>query len=297
MRYDHLFDFTGFLPMRRFYFFILCFLLLNISHPIRVMAAGTAGGFAPHKALYDIRMSGAKSGSQIANVTGQMMYEWQPTCDAWQTKHKFNLTYEYADAPAMRIFSDFSTFEPFDGKSINFSSQRRQGSDLIEELRGQANLDGDNKGVAIYSRPEGLEFDLPPGAMFPMTHTANVLNAIKEGKKFYSAVVFDGSDQEGPVEISAFIGARVDGAAALKDIKGLDPALLQSSAHKVRLAFFPLNEPSESADYEMSAVFHENGVISDMVIEYDDFTVTQKLIALKPVAGTCPVDGAVKKPQ
>jgi hypothetical protein len=32
---------------------------------------------------------------------------------------------------------------------------------------------------------------------------------------------------------------------------------------------------------------HENGVISDMLIEYDDFSVTQKLIALEPVKSTC----------
>jgi hypothetical protein len=32
-------------------------------------------------------------------------------------------------------------------------------------------------------------------------------------------------------------------------------------------------------------IFHENGVISDMKIDYDDFSVTQKLVALERVQG------------
>jgi hypothetical protein len=48
----------------------------------------------------------------------------------------------------------------------------------------------------------------------------------------------------------------------------------------------------------MGMVFHENGIISDMTIEYDDFTVKQKLVSLEKLpAAACaaPVD-APKKP-
>jgi len=37
------------------------------------------------------------------------------------------------------------------------------------------------------------------------------------------------------------------------------------------------------ADYEMDVIFHENGIISDMFIEYKDFSVTQKLVALEKI--------------
>ncbi len=252
-----------------------------------------ASGLVAHKALYDIRLVGTKSGSQIANVSGQMLFEWQPTCDAWSSKHRFNLSYEYADSPATRVASDFSTFEPFDGKSVYFSSQRRRDGELFEELRGRAALDNGAAGAAIYSLPQGLEFDLPQGAVFPLSHTLGVLKAIRGGEKFYNAVVFDGADQDGPVEINAFIGKAVGLSPDFRASKEFDLALLQSPAREVRLAFFPLNEPAESSDYEMTVTFHENGIISDMFIEYDDFSVTQKLIALQSLPDAC--SGGEKK--
>jgi hypothetical protein len=243
-------------------------------------------GLAPHKALYEIKLAATKSGSQIVNVNGQMFYEWQPSCDAWISNHRFNLVYEYADAPPMHITSDFSTFETFDGQSMEFISQRKRDRQLFEELRGRAVL-GEEGGEAVFTQPPGLSFALPPGAMFPMGHTLNVLQSMRAGKTFYRAVIFDGSDAEGPVEVNAFIGKPVATGAIQKAAAGFDAVLLKSPARRVQLAFFPLKDAAADSDYEMSLVFHENGVISDMTIEYDDFSVTQKLIALEPLEGTC----------
>lgn len=282
---------------RNFLRFLLYPLLVLALSAVPALAGPTdlakKAGLAPHKALYAIQLAGSKSGSQIVNVKGQMLYEWQPSCDAWISNHRFNLYYEYADTPAMRIMSDFSTYEPFDLKSLDFTSQRRRDGELFEELRGYGSLKEDGTGEAVYTLPKGLEFDLPHGAMFPMSHTLNVLQAIKENKPFYNAIVFDGSDDEGPVEINAFIGKRVPPSEMLKSSKELDATLLASPARKVRLAFFPLNDSNEYPDYEMDIVLHENGVISDMYVDYDDFSVTQKLVALEPMGNLC--EGQKKK--
>jgi hypothetical protein len=251
-------------------------------------------GITPHKALYDIRLVGIKSGSQIVNISGQMLYEWQPSCEGWVANHRFNLLYEYADSEPMRITSDFSTFESFDGKSLDFTSQRKRNGQLFEEFRGRATYGENGEGEAIYSLPRDLEFDLNKGSMFPMMHTVNVLRTMKDGKKFFNAVVFDGADEEGPVEINAFVGKPIVdvGVKASEKING---ELLKSPAHTVRLAFFPLQENSETADYEMNINMHDNGVVSDMFIEYDDFSITQKLLALEPVKSACSSENTSQK--
>lgn len=249
--------------------------------------AAKEAGFAAHKALYDIKLSGTKSGSQIINISGQMFYEWQSTCDAWTSDHRFNLFYEYADSPAMQITSDFSTYESFDGKTMNFTSLRRRDGQLFEELRGQALLTDEGKGEAVYSLPKDLVFDMPGGTLFPMGHSLHVLDSIRNGKKFYKAVIFDGSDEDGPVEINTFIGKEVAIPDSLTSSGKVDKALISSPARTVRLAFFPLNDVSSTSDYEMTIVFHENGIISDMAIEYEDFSVSQKLVALEPLASSC----------
>jgi hypothetical protein len=151
-----------------------------------------------------------------------------------------------------------------------------------------------------YTMPPDLIHPLPPGTIFPMAHTLKLLEAIKAGKKFYNVTVLDGSDDQGPVEINSFAGLSVK--VDRKPVAGedVDLSLLNTPAWKVRLAFFPLALDEEESDYEMSIVLHENGVISDMEIEYDDFTIAQKLVSIEKADGACknaPTDRQTKQGQ
>jgi hypothetical protein len=244
----------------------------------------TGNDFAPHKALYEVKLSETKNGSQIVNISGQMMYEWQRTCDSWLSDHRFNMLYEYADSPSLRLVSNFSTFEAVDGSSLDFSSQRKNNGEIFEEIRGFA--EGTN---ATYRLPEEHVMDLPEGTLFPIAHTVQVAKQVREGRKFYNAIIFDGSDTDGPVEVSSFIGKPANPLSLYQDIEEIDLSLIQSPAHNVRLAFFPIGQEKDqgASDYEMDLIFHENGVISDMTVEYDAFTVTQKLVALEKVESQC----------
>lgn len=245
----------------------------------------------PHKALYDIKMVSRKNSSQVLNISGQMFFEWNHTCDAWTTDHRFNLKYEYADSPPMNITSDFSTYETFDGKSLDFNSRRKRNGDLYQQIRGRAELaaaQNNGGGEAIYTMPTGLIYDLKKDMLFPMAHTVELLLHAEQGDKFYNAAVFDGSDEEGPVEINSFIGKKANPLDDITLSDGIDKTLVDTPAWKVRMAFFPTLTPEAEADYEMSATFHNNGIISNMLVEYDDFSVTQKLVALEKLeAETC----------
>lgn len=256
-----------------------------------------AMGIVPHKALYNVRLASAKNGSQIINIQGRMYFEWKPSCDGWITNHRFNLVYEYADSPGMTLNSDFSTFESYDGGMLNFSSRRKRDGELYEELRGNAARDPEKGGQAVYAIPAGLTYEISPDMLFPMTHTMALVNAARSGKKILNAGVFDGSDAEGPVEISAFLGPRqtgapaVDSPAGYKPVKGdamdgpstIDRSLIDNAAWNIRMAFFPTKSAEEDADYEMTMRFHDNGIISSMSIDYGDFIVDQTLVALEKI--------------
>ena len=246
--------------------------------------------FTPHRAHYKIELAGTKSGSQVVNITGDMVYEWYPACEGWITNHRFNITYEYADSPGFSMSSDFSNFEAFDGSRLDFAAQRKRDRVRFNEVRGQAVKTKDPQGsetggAASFTLPQGLNFDLPEGTLFPMEHSLAVVEALRANKKFFNATIFDGSDEEGPVQVNSFIGKKV--TPATEAGKDIDQKLLESPAHNIRLAFFPLKDTSSLSDYEMDVVFHDNSVISDMLIEYDDFTVRQKLIALEKLEDSC----------
>ncbi len=284
--------------MKSFHAHLMLFAAMALSPAAASAGAADAmiKSLAPHRAVYDIDMIATHSGSQIINISGDMSYEWKPTCDAWVTDHRFKLFYEYADAPGMRIMSDFTTYESFDGKDFNFSSRRQRDGQMYQEIRGTAETFNEKSGKVLYSMPEGLKFDLAKGSLFPMGHTLEVIKKAEAGTKFYSANVFDGSDEEGPIEINTFIGKPVKQPAPKSD--RIDSKLLDGKAWSVRMAVFQHEAQEEESDYEMSMVFHENGIISDMTIEYDDFTVRQKLVSLEkiPADGCTPAVVVPKKP-
>lgn len=266
---------------------ILSFAAFSFAVAVQAAPLGDpalAAGLVPHKALYDIKLVETRSGSQIVNIRGNMLYEWQTSCEqAWTSKHRFDLIYEYADGPAMRVTSDFSTYENFNGEEMSFTSERKREGSIIEQLRGQATLNKDADGIARYSIPQNLEQDIPQGAVFPMGHTLGLLEHIKNNQTFYNATMFDGSDADGPVNINAFIGKSLGSIKNTQQSKAIDQTLLDADARNIQLAFFPLKSAEETAEYEMSVVFHENGVISSMLIKYDDFSVIQTLKALEPL--------------
>jgi len=274
---------------------LLSLLLLAVAvlaGPARAADPATSADLMPHKALYDIHLKSTTSGSQIINISGQMFYEWKPSCEAWITNHRFNLLYEYADSPPMRVTSDFSTFEAFDGTSLDFVAVRRRDGEVFEEFRGRASMDPDNPeepGAVVYTEPAGTTSTLPPGTLFPMAHTLKVLDSAAGEDKFVKATIFDGSDAQGPVEVNAFVGDPVNALAHIDSSAGIDPGLLNGPAWQARLAFFPLTDKTGLADYEMDVVLHKNSVVSDMSIEYDDFTIAQKLVALDRLEGGCGV--------
>ena len=273
--------------MKKYIAFASVFILacIDVSHGI-VHAQGGATEIAPHRALYEIDLVSKRSGAQILNVDGEMMYEWQPACEGWNTQHRFNLFYEYTDSPAAQITSDFSTFESFDGKSLNFSSRRKSDNILLDQYRGHAAIGEGAGGEVIYTIPDDLAHDLPTGTLFPTQHTLQMVEALKSGDKFFSATVFDGSDETGAVQVNSFIGAKAP-ASDIKQGKEIKVGLLQSAAHNVRLAFFPQAREEATPEYEMDMVVQENGVIGEMLIHYDDFSVRQTLKALKAVKGKC----------
>ncbi len=246
---------------------------------------GYSGRIQPHKALYDIDLVGTRSGAQLVNVGGQMFFEWRATCEAWVTDHRFNLVYEYSDTPSMQVTSDFSTYEALDGRAFHFSARRSRNGERYEEIRGSAEADR-----ARYTKPDGLTHNLPAGTLFPMGHTLALIDAMSAGKTFFNRPVFDGSDTEGPVEVSAVIGPPIDMTDKIESLPAIDGRIVNSDAHRIRMAFFPLNTQEESADYEMDAVLQTNGIVSDMLVEYKEFSVRHKLVALEalpfPECGT-----------
>ncbi len=249
--------------------------VLSTSPPV-ARAADTA--VTPHRALYQMQLAGTRTGSSVTGVNGRMVFEWADACEGWTIEQRFQLTFQYAEGNRVEMVTNYTTWETKDGRSYRFNVRRLMNGQLDEEVRGDASVDSAGQGRVRYLRPEAREEALPAGAVFPTAHTLDLLRAARENERFVAHVVFDGSDNEGPTDVSAAIGA---GGRPRVTLQGPGGALLAGTVYPVRMAFFPVGSGNPEPQYEMTLWLLENGVAEQILIDYGDFRVQGTLRELE----------------
>jgi len=239
----------------------------------------------PHRAVYTMNLSAAKNGSPVTDVTGQLAFEWADTCDGWAVQQHTQLHFNYTQGTEANIKTDVVSWEAKDGKRYNFNVRRTTNGKETENYRGRAALD-DHGGSGVYAVPKDRDpVALPAGALFPSSHTLMILQHAVEGDKLFTRRVFDGSDEVGHADISAFIGASSTQDAAMEPTELRGNPLLAAPEWPIRLAFYKPESQSGTPDYEMDLTLLANGVARTMRIDYGDFSVSgilSKLEALPP---------------
>ena len=242
------------------------------------LQTASAVEIAPHRALYRLNLASTKSGGGVLGASGAMAYEWGETCDGWTVQQRFRLRLEYAEQDNVEVSSTLVTWESKDGMRYRFNERRLRNGDLDEEIKGDARLDGKDKGgTADFTKPEAASLALPPGTLFPTAHTVLLIERAQAGDQFVSRQVFDGATVENAGQITAVIGPELKAGPSKKDEKLPKSPLLDRPSWRMRLAFFPANSKSEQPDYELGMRLLDNGVSQDMLLDYGDYVIRATL--------------------
>lgn len=250
--------------------------------PLTCSATEMAGVIAPHRAIYDMKLSSAKNGSNIKDVSGKMFFEWADSCDGWAIQQHLQLHFTYAEGEETNINSTVISWEAKNGKSYNFNVRRLTDGKETENYRGRASVDEDG-GTGKYSIPaDKKEIKLTSDTIFPSAHTNLILQRAQAGDKLFTRRVFDGSDEEGEADVSAFIGEKIDTLNTTDISPDLrENSLLKSPAWPVRMAFFKPDSETGEPDYEMDLTLQNNGIARFMKIDYGDFSVSGVLKSIE----------------
>jgi len=257
--------------------------------PVSVFAAPLQNhtvALQPHQAIYDIAMTSRNAGTQVLDITGRMRVMWQRGCNEWVSDNETELVYIYTDGTVIPVTSDYSTVENLRGDDLTFVMQRTTGQSM-EMVKGRASIYKDGHGVVHYNQKPDEDdiMDLPANTYFPMRHTVEILDrALRQDDRFFYAPLFDGSETKEVLYVNTFIGnehALDKHPHGILVNKAIDGNLLNSRSWDVQLAFFNVTRDNSVADYEMSIRAYENGVVSDIVVDYGQFTVRQNLVGLK----------------
>lgn len=251
--------------------------------PLQAAPQTARATVAPHRAAYRLSLHSARNGSKVTDVRGSMTFEWADACDGWTTEQRYELRFVYAEGESMELVTSSATWEAKDGSAYRFNVRRTVDGDVDGEVRGDARLaNAERAGTVTYTRPDAREEALPRGTLFPSAHTLALLEKAQAGEKFFSRVMFDGTDDKGPVQVSAVIAA----PRSFEEGPVSSSLLAEHRAWPVRLAFFPTNSQSPQPDYEMTIDLLRNGVARGMRIDYGDFIVDAILENVEAIAGS-----------
>jgi hypothetical protein len=259
--------------------FLLCILLTT-------PAFAGASDYASHRAIYEMKMSRSTSGSEVIDVRGTMTYEWQDACDGWTTTQESQMKFFYQDGKTVDLGWKLNSWESKDGLRYRFFVDNTTDGKPTSEYKGDAKLDGADKGgTAQFTSPKSESIKLPAGTLFPTGHTITLLNHLKVGDRLLYATVFDGTDDGGPFDISAVLAATPEPDPALAT---LSPLLAKGPVYRVGLAFFAPGGKQSTPEHEQTLSVYANGIVSRISLNYGSFSVDGVLMKVEGLpAGGC----------
>lgn len=245
---------------------------------------------APHRAIYDLSLSGTTDDSDVTGAAGRIVYEFDGSaCDGYTTK--FRMVTQLDSEEASRL-SDLQTssFEEGDGKSFSFVAKSYIDQKLDKEVKGVATLDHGGTAVRL-DKPQARSVTLEP-TRFPTQHTLEMIEKAKEGVRFYQTTLFDASDDADKATMTTVVIGQERKAAADDPERAAMGKFADDPYWPVQIAYFDLSDDDgeETPSYRISFKLHANGVTRDLAMDYGDFSMTGRLVKLDLFdrsAGSC----------
>ena len=243
-----------------------------------------------HRAVYDLTLDKASDRSGIAGITGRMVYEFNGSpCEGYTVKFRF-VTQIVTEDNTKLTDQQTTTFEDAEGKTFSFVTKSFGDQNLEKEVRGTATKEAKGLKVDI-EKPEKSSLELA-ATQFPTQHLVELIDKAEKGENFYETNLFDGSEDANKVmTTTVVIGKKTD--ADKTDPEA--PALAKLATDKywpVDIAYFDGTDKSgeEVPEYRISFKLHENGLTRDLMMDYNEFSMTGKLVNLSlfDQPKTCP---------
>ena len=233
----------------------------------------------PHQAVYKLSLSSKSPTGRFTGLSGAAVSQIERKCEGWVVNEQIVMSMETVAGGVINREMTFKAKESLDGKTFSFDS-RSVTNGREEEFKGSARSRDDGSSEAEFVVPKPFEMPLPDGIYFYIGLTNWLVDLAKSGNRAGEAMTFDGSDDDGPQKVTAFIlPAKSDDEA----IKG-DPNLLSAKAWRARLAFFELDTQATNPEFEISLRFLENGIVTRFEMIFDDLIVDQVLEDVLPAS-------------
>lgn len=238
---------------------------------------------APHRAVYDLSLARASHNSGVNGVDGRMVFEITGSeCEGFGVTFRLVNRYSYQEGTSRMVDVQSTTFEAGDGTRFDYQEKELVDNAAGPEKRTVVERKAtETEGDGEIRLPKPEDFKLVGGVLFPMQHQLKVIEAAMAGQARYVADVFDGSEGVKTVHAIATIGGRVPPGTGKDKDNPLAKPLQALSAWPITIAYFPEGENSETPNFQITFQMYENGVASNLTLDYGDLALTGKLASLE----------------
>ena len=236
---------------------------------------------APHRAVYDLSLiKGAGSSAPIA-ASGRIVYDFTGSaCEGYTVAFRQFTELTPPEGEARPSDMRSTTFESADHKSLRFRVEHLEGNRITSTVDGVATRSGDGALSLELRQPAPMQADLDHDVVFPTDMMMQALKAAQAGQAVLPLKVFDGSDGGDKIyHTMSIIGRPVTQPLtdATRDIAGMKDMRRWS----VRVSYFDVGKVDAPPVYVLGFQMWENGVSSDLIIDYGDFQLKGEMTKLE----------------
>jgi hypothetical protein len=268
-----------------------------VAHALAAAVSPDEVTLAPHRAVYDLKLSKSQGSRGIEAVRGRILYDFSGSaCEGYALQ--FRQVSELDSGEGQPALSDLrsNTWEDGGAKKFRFSSENLFNERRTDVVDGHAERNA--KAVAVsLSKPKEANFSVTEGAVFPTEHMRRIIAAARDGKSVLEFPVYDGSESgEKLFNTLTVIGRPIGpGEKMPNDAGGKIPALAKLTRWPVTISYFDKKDEKAEQGGEQTPVYsigfelYENGISRALVLDYTDFTITGEMTSLEmKSAKPCP---------
>lgn len=244
---------------------------------------------APHRAIYDLKLSKSSGSRGLQAVRGRIVYDFSGNaCDGYELN--FRQVSSLDSGEGKDALSDLrsTTWEDGAAKTFRFSSQNKLNDNQTDVVEGAAERKPSAVSIQL-TKPKSKKLTVPVNAVFPTEHMRRIVAGAREAKSVLEFPVYDGSETgEKLYNTLTVIGRAIEpGQKPVTDVGAKTPELARLQRWPVTISYFEHKDEKGEKTGEQTPVYaitfelYENGVSRSLILDYNDFTITGELSSLE----------------
>lgn len=245
-------------------------------------ASAAPAGLASHRAVYDFTLGVSRGQKGPSAASGRIVYEIRgDTCTGYAVNFRQATQVTPMEGEVVSADVRSATFEDADGQKFRFRYETYSDGSITKTVEGNAERSKGGLSINLV-RPSANKTDLGVEVQFPVQQTLKAIKAALAGETVLEMNSYDASDDGKKVFHALQIISQPLKQPA-DDLTASQPGMKDMKRWRIVASNFDLKNVDAPPLYTLTFEMWENGVSSNVTIDYGTFTLVGKMSKLEMI--------------